>query len=92
MLSAVGVEAPSQAISGKLGFWMQYVIEVVAEGELPQGINKVVVERVDGPPLMLINGEPARVWRFMRSYEDTLEPCTVPTICLPAMPPLLRAV
>lgn len=70
---------------------MQYAVQIVGDDDLPQGMNKVVVERGDGPPLLLINGEPARVWRFMRGYEDTHEPCGVPTICLPAVP-LLYAV
>lgn len=76
---------------GKLARGMRYEIQIVRDDELPQGVNKVVVERDGEPPLMLINGEPARVWRFMREYEDTVEPCSVPSICLPARP-LLYAV
>lgn len=71
---------------------MQYAIQVVGDNELPEGLNKVIVEQVDGPPLMLINGELARAWRFMRAYEDALEPCDVPSIMLPLTTPLLRAV
>ncbi len=70
---------------------MQYAIQVVGDDDLPQGVNKVVVERNDGTALMMINGELARCWRFLRAWEDTLEPCTVPTIMLPAAP-LLYAV
>lgn len=70
---------------------MQYEIQVVGEDELPQGMNKVVAEQADGTVLMLINGELARCWRFLRAWEDTLEPCTVPTILMPDRP-LLYAV
>lgn len=70
---------------------MDYRIQIVGEDELPQGMCKVIVEMEDGPPLMLINGEPARAWRLMRGYEDTLEPCSVPSVLLPALP-LLYAV
>lgn len=70
---------------------MQYVIQPVGDDELPEGRNVVIVEREEGPALMLINGMPARVWRLMREWEDTLEPCTVPSVLL-APSPLLRAV
>lgn len=70
---------------------MKYAIQVVGEDELPQGIHKVVVERADGPPLMLVNGQLAQCWRFMRAFEDTQEPPTVPSVLLPERP-LLYAV
>lgn len=71
---------------------MHYAIQIVADDELPDGMNKVIVERVGEPPLMLINGELARGWRFMRAWEDMQEPSSVPSILLPARPLLLRAV
>lgn len=70
---------------------MKYAIRIVGEDELPQGIHKVIVERADMPPLMLVNGELAECWRFMRAYEDTQEPCAVPSVLLPEGP-LLYAV
>lgn len=59
---------------------MRYVVHTVADGELPEGLDRVIVERHDGPPLLLISGEPARCWRFMRAWEDSLEPPFVPTM------------
>lgn len=70
---------------------MNYIVQIVGEDELPQGMHMVIVEQKDGPPIMLINGEPARAWRFMREWEDTREPCTVPSVLVPARP-LLYAV
>ncbi len=70
---------------------MQYAIEVVGDDDLPQGVHKVVVEREGQQSMLLINGPLAQCWRFMRAYEDTIEPCDVPTILLPATP-LLYAV
>lgn len=65
---------------------MNYAIQIVGDDELPQGMNKVVVERPDGTALMLINGDPARVWRWMMAWEDTLEPRAAPAVLLPTMP------
>ena len=59
---------------------MQYVVQPVGDHELPEGRHAVIVEREDGPPLLLVNGEPARVWRMMRAYEDDVEPVTIPTV------------
>ena len=70
---------------------MHYEVQTVGDDELPEGIHKVIVERDDGPPLLIINGEPARCWRLMRAWEDTLEPPCVPSIIMPAQP-LLYAV
>jgi hypothetical protein len=65
---------------------MNYAVQIVREDELPQGVHMVIVEQIAGPPLMLINGPHARAWRFMRAYEDTREPCTVPSVLVPARP------
>jgi hypothetical protein len=62
---------------------VRYAIEVVGENELPEGTHTVIVEREEGPPLMLLNGPVGRAWQLMRSYEDTLEPCTVPSVSMP---------
>lgn len=70
---------------------MNYIIQIVGEDELPRGVHMVIVEQVEGPPLMLINGPHARGWLLVRAYEDAREPCAVPTILRPARP-LLRAV
>lgn len=59
---------------------MNYVVHVVGENELPEGRNVVIVERDGEPPLLLVNGLPARVWEMMRAYEDTLEPADVPSL------------
>lgn len=63
---------------------MKYVVQTVAEHELPDGVEHVIVEREDDPPLLLLAGETARCWRWMRRWEDTVEPPWQPTICLPA--------
>lgn len=62
---------------------MQYTVQIVADHELPNGVERVIVEREDGSAVMLINGNTARCWSFMRAWEDSLEPCTVPTVLLP---------
>lgn len=53
---------------------MKYLVEAVADNALPAGVERVIVERDDGPPVLLISGEAARCWEFMRCWEDTLEP------------------
>lgn len=62
---------------------MQYVVHTVADHELPEGVERVIVERHAGPPLLLISGDAAQCWRFMRAWEDTREPEAVPTVCRP---------
>lgn len=59
---------------------MKYEVHAVADGALPQGMDRVIVERTDGPPLLIISGTPARVWRFMRAWEDDCESATLPSI------------
>ena len=49
---------------------VDYVVQEVGDDELPQGRCAVIVERKDGPPVLLINGLPARVWRLMQARED----------------------
>lgn len=61
---------------------MNYVVQVVGDDELPAGRHVVIVERDEGPAVMLINGVPARVWALMRQWEDTCEPCTEPSVLL----------
>lgn len=68
---------------------MKYLVHTVANHELPEGVERVIVERDEGPPLLIISGEAARCWRFMRAWEDTQEPACEPTVALPAP---LRAV
>lgn len=70
---------------------MHYEVQTVGDDELPAGIHEVIVERIDGPPLLILNGEPAKCWRFMRAWEDTREPPHIPTTAIPASA-LLHAV
>lgn len=68
---------------------MRYEVAIVGHGDLPAGINKVIVEREGALPLLLINGEPARCWQFMRAWVEAEESaeatqCATP---LPAAPP-----
>lgn len=69
---------------------MNYEVQPVADDEIPGGREWLLVEREGQAPLLLVSGSCAACWRFMRAWEDTLEPPTVPTILLPA--PRLRAV
>lgn len=66
---------------GDLG--MQYVVHTVADGELPEGVEHVIIERPEKPPLLLISGETARCWCLMRRWEDTREPSHIPSVSLP---------
>lgn len=59
---------------------MHYEVKAVPATALPAGVTTVIVERTEGPPLLLISGERARCWAFMRAWEDSLEPSDVPTI------------
>lgn len=70
---------------------MRYQVQVVGIDEMPEGIDRLIVEREDGTALLLLSGVYADCWAFMRAYEDTREPCTVPSILMPARP-LLHAV
>jgi hypothetical protein len=67
---------------------MKYLVEKSEAGELPEGVTYVIVEREDEPPLLLISGDVARCWTFLRAWEDTLEPSWQPTITLPYERPL----
>lgn len=72
---------------------MQYEVHTVSEDDLPPGVHSVIVERVDAPALLVINGPVAECWRFMRAWEDTHEPCDLPSVTLPiALPFQLLAV
>lgn len=68
---------------------MKYEVKTVEPHELPEGVERVIVQRGDRPPVLIITGEAARCWEFMRRWEATLvEPPWEPSVCLP----LLRAV
>lgn len=60
---------------------MRYEVQTVDAAELPTGHDMVIVER--GPQLpavMLLTGRPAQAFRAMRAWEDTQEPCVIPTM------------
>ena len=59
---------------------MRYIVQPVADNELPEGVTFVIVEREGGQHLLLVAGEHARGWRFLRAWEDGREPCEVPTL------------
>ena len=68
---------------------VKYVVQIVNEDELPDGLDMVIVERGDAkPPVLLVSGRPAEVWRAMRALEDAHGPAHVPA----AAPTLLYAV
>jgi hypothetical protein len=62
---------------------MKYIVEVVEEGALPEGVQTIIIERDDAPPLLMVSGEVARAWSAMRAWEDTIEPSWQPTVTLP---------
>lgn len=52
---------------------VDYVVQTVADNDLPEGIDHVVVERGGGlAPLLFIAGAPARCWTTMRAYQDAV--------------------
>lgn len=60
---------------------MHYLVQTVAAHELPEGMDHLIVERDNGePPVLLVAGGPAAVWRFMRAWEDEQEPAETPTV------------
>ena len=63
---------------------MNYEVQVVGDSDLPGGLHHVIVERVDGPPLVFINGPVARSWRTARAYEAQREACQAPSVFAPA--------
>ena len=71
---------------------MKYIVEIVGDDELPGGMESVIVERDDEPPLLLLSGTVARCWSMMQAYEATLEPAWQPTISLPLAQHPLRLV
>lgn len=42
---------------------MSYDWCVVADGELPDGIQRVIVQRVEGDPLLILSETAATTWR-----------------------------
>lgn len=59
---------------------MHYQVETVGDNDLPEGVHLVIVERDDAPPILILNGQPARLWAMMRAWEDTCECPSVPTV------------
>lgn len=49
---------------------MKYEVEVVADDELP-GMERVIVERPNGPPLLIITEAGARTWAFLHEWEES---------------------
>lgn len=59
---------------------MQYVVQTVEQGELPDGVDLVIVDRGDDDPVMLLSGKPAEAWTAWRQWEDTIEPRMLPSL------------
>lgn len=62
---------------------MHYEVHTVGDDDLPPGVHSVIVERPEGPALLLINGAIADCWRLMRTWEGTFESCEIPSITVP---------
>lgn len=45
-------------------------MQVVGETDLPEGVERVIVERPGLPPLLLLAPSAAPAWRLMREFED----------------------
>ena len=57
---------------------MQYDVQVVGNAELPQGVERVIVERVGLPPVLLLAESAAQTWLFMQRWEhDQQDPAEV---------------
>lgn len=59
---------------------MRYEVQPVEVGDLPAGVDMVIVERCGHPAVMLVAGRPAQVWAAMRQWEDSLDPTGVPSL------------
>lgn len=44
-------------------------MRVVGNDELPKGIERVIVERPDGAPLLLLAESAAQSWRFLCEWQ-----------------------
>lgn len=49
---------------------MKYGVEVVKNSELPQGIERVIVERPGTYPLLLLTESAAGTWLMMQKWES----------------------
>lgn len=53
---------------------MQYEVQVVDDGDLPDGRDLVIVERgCDLPAVLIMSGRAAKVWRAMRDWEANVD-------------------
>lgn len=59
---------------------MRYIVKTVSDHELPEGVTLVIVEPPSGPHILLLAGEHARGWQFIRAFEDSLESCALPSL------------
>lgn len=51
---------------------MNYEVEVVGAGELPEGVDRVIVERTGGrAPILLLAPAAARTWLLMQRWEQS---------------------
>lgn len=57
---------------------MKYQVQVVGKDELPAGVERVIVERRDGTPLLLLTEAAAGTWLMMQRWEaDQRQPAQV---------------
>ena len=52
---------------------MKYSVRVVGNDELPEGIERVIVERPEGAPLLLLAESAAQTWRFLCEWQSAQE-------------------
>jgi len=50
---------------------MKYEVQVVGDGELPQNVKRVIVERPGRGALLLLAESVAGTWAFMQKWEET---------------------
>jgi len=52
---------------------MKYDVLTVEDHELPERIDRVIVERDGQDPVLIITESVARSWRFMEAWEASVE-------------------
>ena len=62
------------------GFLVEYGVRVVADGELPVGVLRAIVEMDDGSRVLLLSEECARSWGLVRAYEASRRVVPAPVL------------
>lgn len=52
---------------------MEYDVITVPDHDLPEGVDRVIVERWGKNPLLIVTETVDRQWRFMKAWEARVE-------------------